>query len=64
MTIRHMLGYEDGVHDERGENHQDDIPDDAHGNTDPASGEGIESVVRRQQAELTDILSKFEEALR
>lgn len=59
-----IIGYDDVVHDDVGENHQGDIHDDAHGNADSGSGEDIKSVVRRQEAELTDVLTKYEEALR
>ena len=47
-----------------GNHHHGDIPDDHHGNLDTMPGEEIEAVMRRQQAEVTELLAKSGEALR
>ena len=59
-------GYEDGNASDvmTGNHHHGNIPDDHHGNLDTMPGEEIEAVMRRQQAEVTELLAKSGEALR
>lgn len=64
-SLAYTTGYEDGVGDDAIEHNQDSIPGSELDNMDPTVAcEDIESVIRRQQAEVTELIAKFEEALK